>query len=115
MEKQHPLIIVFYLDRELLTTPEIINPFVETVNETLALKDANIIALFLPTNGDERVECINPVMVGEAKMVEINQIINDIKMNFSIGVETEISNEEIVLEPKPCECGDNPNGNCKCD
>jgi hypothetical protein len=85
--KDCPLIIVFYLDTDLMKNSDIITPFVEAVNNLLDFKKANAIALFVPTNGEERVECINPILVPEVDMIKINDMIYDIKKQFSIGTE----------------------------
>ena len=82
MENQHPLIIVFYLDAELMKTKEIIQPFAESVNQMLAHKKANALAFFIPTNGEERVECISHVT--EPLKNNVKQLISDIKENFKI-------------------------------
>jgi hypothetical protein len=115
MEKQYPLIIVFYLDAELMANPQIIKPFADSVNDALAKRKANALAFFIPTKGEERVECINPVMVKEADMAEINKMVEDIKASFSVGVDINVPDEEITLDEKPCDCGDNPDENCKCN
>jgi hypothetical protein len=116
MENNYPLVLVFYLDAELMKNPQIIKPFAESIDKMLAFKKANALAFFLPTIGEERVECINPIMVKETDMEKINKLIEDIKQNFSIGVDMEIDIDETSIdEPKPCDCGNNPNGNCKCD
>lgn len=109
-EKQHPLIIVFYLDADMMRRPEIIVPFSESINHIIEKKEANAIAIFLPTNGEERVECINPTLVPNFEMERINKIIEDIKKNFSIGDDLDIE----IKESKPCECGKNPSGSCQC-
>jgi len=116
MEKQHPLILVFYIDTEFIKNRELITPFVEGVNDMIAKKESNVMAFFLPTNGEERIECINPVMLKEADMDRINKLIKDIETNFSIGVEMAEFDKDIVLdEPTPCVCGNNEGGNCKCE
>jgi hypothetical protein len=117
MEKQHPLVIVFYLDEEMMKIPEIIQPFAESINNMLAHKEANALAFFIPTKGEERVECINPTIMAEADMEKVGQLIEDIKTSFSIGVDIELEHEDVDLVPdsKPCDCGDNPDGNCDCD
>jgi hypothetical protein len=115
MEKQYPLIIVFYLDAELMANPQIIKPFADSVNDALAKRKANAMAFFIPTKGEERVECINPVMVKEADMAEINKMVEDIKASFSVGVDINVPDEEITLDEKPCDCGKNPDENCKCN
>lgn len=104
MRTNYPLILVFYLDRDLMTDSQIIKPFSESVNTVLAQKNANAIAFFLPTDGEEKVECINPITVNEADMEKINILIEDIKKNFSIESE----------EKKPCICGKNLDGDCSC-
>ena len=98
MEKTYPLIIVFYLDGEMMKQKEIITPFVEAVNNMLHQKNANALAFFLPTAGEERIECINPVIVKEADMDKINNIIEDIKTNFSVDTEMELPIEEVDVE-----------------
>jgi len=117
MEKQYPLIIVFYLDADIMKMREIIQPFVESVNQMLHQKEANALAFFLPTKGEERVECINPVVIKEADMNKINELIEDIKKNFSVGVDIGVKDEEIIItsDEKPCECGENPDGTCQCN
>lgn len=112
MEKQHPLIIVFYLDAETMKIQEIIKPFAEMVNEMLIQKESNALAFFLPTKGEERVECINPVIVKEADMERINVIIEDIKKNFSIGVDMNVPDISILPDTKECTCD---GGECNCD
>jgi hypothetical protein len=85
MEKGYPLLIVFYLDREMMMNPDIVKPFADSVNDALAQREANAMAFFLPTDGEERVQCINPVQVAEADMKEINKIVEDLTKNFDVG------------------------------
>ena len=114
MENDYPLIIVFYLYEDMMRQPDIIQPFAESVNHLLQAKNANAMAFFIPTKDNERVECINPMMVKEADMDKINQMVQDIKKSFSVGADINIPDEEITLDEKPCDCGKNPDGSCKC-
>lgn len=82
---EHPLILVFYLDRDMMNNPQIIQPFADSVNNILAQKDANAMAFFLPTDDKERIECINPKQVEPAEMDRINTIIADLVENFDMG------------------------------
>ena len=111
MENNHPLILVFYLDSEMMQVPEIIRPFAESVNHMISEKNANIMAFFLPTKGEERIECVNPTLMSEPDMEKINLMIKEIQEQFSVGVDIDVEDQEIELENNPCECG----GNCKCD
>ena len=85
IEKGYPLILVFYLDREVRMQGEIIRAFADSVNTAIAQREANCMAFFLPTDGEERIECINPVMMHEADMERVNQMIQDLASNFDIG------------------------------
>lgn len=109
--KQHPLVIVFYLDADTMKMPEIIKPFAEAVNQMLMHKDANALAFFIPTKGEEIVECINPVVMKEADMEKVNKIIEDLKASFLVDID--VADEEVVLDEKPCVCKDG--GECNCE
>jgi hypothetical protein len=131
MKESYPLIIVFYLDADMMKVKEIIQPFADSVNTMLAHKNANAMAFFIPTKGEERVECINPSIIAEADMAKINEMVEDIRKSFAIGEDIDVSDEEIdmteeemideltkiaeQLNSKPCDCGNNPDGKCKCD
>jgi hypothetical protein len=88
-QTNYPMVLVFYLDAELMKNKDIIIPFTQSVNDMLNKKNANALAFFLPTNGEEKIECINPIMVKEAEMEKINMMLEDIKKSFSIGDDTE--------------------------
>jgi hypothetical protein len=85
--KQHPLVLVFYLDREMMQTPEILKPFAESINHMINYKNMNAIALFMLTDGEERVECLNPVVVPKAEMDKITKMIDEISKQFGVGDE----------------------------
>jgi hypothetical protein len=85
LEKGYPLILVFYLDKEVMMQGDIIRAFADSVNNAIAQREANCMAFFLPTDGEERIECINPVMLHEADMKKVDQMIQDLASNFDIG------------------------------
>lgn len=115
MEEKYPLIIVFYLDVEMMKIKQIIEPFVESVNLMISQKGANVLAFFIPTSGEERIECINPLVVPQVEMEKINKIIEDIKKNFSVGDDGLLSGDTATIETKQCVCGKNPDGECQCN
>ena len=101
-QKQHPLVLVFYLDREMMKVKEIIEPFANSVDSIIKVKQLNAVAFFLPTDGEERVECINPVVTPKDEMDKINKIIDDIQKTFSVNEKFEnISDEEIETDENP--------------
>ena len=85
MEKGYPLILVFYLDRELMQNGEIMQGFAKEVNNAIAQREANMMAFFLPTDDTERIECLNPIQIEEADMERIDKIISELEKNFDIG------------------------------
>ncbi len=86
-KNEHPLVLVFYLDRDLMQNPEIIKAFSEAINRLINVKQLNALALFMPTDGEERVECINPVIATDEQISHISKLIEDIKKQFSVGVD----------------------------
>ena len=97
--RQHPLVIVFYLDREMMKQKEILQPFASSINQMINQKKLNAIAFFLPTDGEERVECINPVVVPKVEMDKIQMILHDIQTQFAINQKFEnIPDEDIMLD-----------------
>jgi len=97
--KQHPLVIVFYLDREMMKQKEILQPFASSINHMINQKKLNAIAFFLPTDGEERVECINPVVVPKVEMDKIQKILDDIQSQFAVNHKFEnIPDEDIMLD-----------------
>ncbi len=92
-KNEHPLVLVFYLDRDLMQNPEIIKAFSEAINRLINVKQLNALALFMPTDGEERVECINPVIATDEQISHISKLIEDIKKQFSVGVD-DLSNPD---------------------
>ncbi len=110
-DKQTPLILVVYIDADMMSNGEMIQPFVESVNDMIAEKNANVMAFFLPTKGEDRIECLNPTMLKEQDLEKVEKMIEDIKTSFSIGIDIDVPDEEITLNDTTCECG----GNCQCN
>lgn len=81
---EHPLILIFYLDRELMKQREIMQSFADSVNQDILDRGANIMAYFIPTDDDERIECINPLIATDEEKVTIKALIDDISKNFDI-------------------------------
>ena len=81
----YPMILVFYLDKVVTMQGDIVRAFADSVNNAIAQREANCMAFFLPTDGEPRLECINPVMMHEADMGKVNQMIQDLASNFDIG------------------------------
>lgn len=90
MEPQtNPIILVFYMDREVFipegNQPPLIQYLSKTIEQVIEERKMNAVAFFLPTDTEERIECINPAIVPADAMEKINKMVKDIQDNFSIG------------------------------
>jgi len=84
MPSTHPLILVMYMDRELMRNAEIMGPMSDAINEAISAREANAMAFFVPTDGEERIECINPLIATEVEKDKISRLINEIEISFDI-------------------------------
>lgn len=83
-----PLILVFYLQSELFSDRKSIAMYGETVREYLEKRGDDVRLFFLPTDEQERIECINPVYIDdETEFEKLNDMIEDLSNKFQIGVE----------------------------
>lgn len=83
-----PLILVFYLQSELFSDRKTIAMYGETVREYLENRGDDVRLFFLPTDGQERIECINPVYIDdETEFEKLNDMIEDLSNKFQVGVE----------------------------
>jgi hypothetical protein len=83
--KQYPLILVCYMDRELMKQKEIMSEIANGIDLAIADRGANAMAFFLPTDGEERIECINPIHTTKKQNDKIEKMIKDIQKSFDIG------------------------------
>lgn len=72
------------MDRMILSDHESMNIISETLKEALDAKGVNAVTLFVPTDSEERIECINPVIATEEQISQINKLISDIEKAFDI-------------------------------
>lgn len=79
-----PLVLVFYLDRELLQNQQIATEFTNSVDMMIKQKGYNVMAFFLPTDGEERIECINPIQLQETDMEHVNTVLSELTKAFDM-------------------------------
>lgn len=83
MKPTYPLVLAFYINRD--TDQIIVSEFRKSIDVLLEQKKQdNVLVFFLPTEGEDRLECINPVTAPDEKMMEVTQLITDIKKSFNI-------------------------------
>lgn len=82
---ENPIILVFYLDSDMMkNNQETVKEFSDNVNRVIEEKNANIINFFMATEGEERIECINPDITDEHQKKEINTLLDDIRNKFDM-------------------------------
>jgi hypothetical protein len=83
-----PLILVFYLQRDLFGNREMISTYGESVRKYLEDKGDDVRLFFLPTDEKEEIKCINPIYIDDNDEIEkLNELIEDISNKFQVGVE----------------------------
>tara|TARA_Y100001972_G_scaffold49313_1_gene60566 strand:+ start:228 stop:692 length:465 start_codon:yes stop_codon:yes gene_type:complete len=60
---EKPLFLVFYLSRDLFTNKELVATYGENVKKYLDEKGDNVRLFFMPTDGEEKIVCINPLYI----------------------------------------------------
>jgi hypothetical protein len=83
-ESTYPLVLVFYVDRQVMSNRPLMDQFSQSVNHLIEAKNFKVMAFFLPTDDVERIECINPIIAPPEQMERVNKLINDISVNFGI-------------------------------
>lgn len=83
-----PLILVFYIFRDVLSNPEIREQYSKSVEEYFNHKGDDVRIFFIPTDTEERLECVNPKFIDDKNTYE--QLVKDleeVKLKFDIGVD----------------------------
>ena len=77
---EKPLFLVFYLSRDLFTNKELVAAYGENVKKYLDEKGDNVRLFFMPTDGEEKIECINPLYINSRKEDnKIDNLINELE------------------------------------
>lgn len=85
MSKEQPMVIVVYMDRYVMTDEESMKLISREIQLAFEEKGGNTVTLFVPTDGTERIECINPVIATEEQIERINKLIEDVEKSFDLG------------------------------
>tara|TARA_Y100000589_G_scaffold158442_1_gene150823 strand:- start:2422 stop:2886 length:465 start_codon:yes stop_codon:yes gene_type:complete len=60
---EKPLFLVFYLSRDLFMDKKLVAAYGENVKKYLDERGDNVRLFFMPTDSEEKIECINPLYV----------------------------------------------------
>ena len=79
----YPLILCFYLDNDVIRNGEIMDEIVSSTDKVINAKDANIITFFLPCEaGEDRIECINPLVISDNEIEKVDKLLDDLNNKF---------------------------------
>jgi|SRR5210317_353362 hypothetical protein len=82
-----PLILVFYLQKDLFTNREMIATYGENVKQYLENRGDDVRLFFLPTEEQEKIVCVNPVYIEDQNEFDkLNDLIEDLTNKFQVGV-----------------------------
>jgi len=83
-----PLILVFYLQKDLFLNREMIATYGENVKQYLENRGDDVRLFFLPTEEQENIVCVNPVYIEDQNEFDkLNDLIEDLTNKFQVGVE----------------------------
>ena len=83
-----PLILVFYLDAGVFAEQEMVKAYSENVKNYFDENRDNIRLFFMPTSGEERIECINPTYLTDITEIDkLNALTEEVEKLFQVGVE----------------------------
>lgn len=86
-----PLILVFYLDRGSFANSELVHAYGENVKRYLEEKGDNVRLFFMPTDGDEKINCINPVYIkDEEEFKKLNELVENLTEQFQLNQDTTV-------------------------
>lgn len=81
-----PLILVFYLQKDLFINRDMITTYGENVKQYLENRGDDVRLFFLPTEEQEKIVCINPVYIEEQNEFDkLNNLIEDLSTKFHVG------------------------------
>lgn len=95
-----PLILVFYIFRDVLSNPEIRTQYAKSVEEYFNKKGDDVRIFFIPTDTEERLECVNPKFIDDKNTYDkLVKDLEDVKLKFDVGVDNGfniITDEDII-------------------
>jgi hypothetical protein len=88
---ESPLILVFYLDRPSFVEKELVKSYGENVKRYLEEQGDNVRLFFMPTDGEEKIVCINPLYIkDEDEFEKLNTLVHQLEEQFQVGVESKV-------------------------
>lgn len=87
-QEKDPIILVFYIYRDVLSQKELREKYFESIKKYFDEMRMKTALFFLPTDTEERIECINPRFIEDQNEIEkLKKVLSTAEKLFSIDVE----------------------------
>jgi hypothetical protein len=83
-ESKDGIILVFYMDREMYENKELLNEYSQGVMKGMERIGLKGMFFFLPTDGEERIDCVNPKLVDAKAFEETKEKLQRLSMALDI-------------------------------
>lgn len=84
--EKEPIILVFYIYRDVLARQELREQYFESIKKYFDEMKMKTAIFFLPTDTEERIECINPIYIDdENEFTKLNDLIQKVSEVFQMG------------------------------
>ena len=88
VKKDEALILVFYLDQSNFVQQDLLKAYSENVKRYFDDNGDNVRLFFIPTKGQEKIECINPVYLTDRSDIDkLNDLTSKLEEMFQVGVD----------------------------
>jgi hypothetical protein len=88
IKKDEALILVFYLDESNFSQQDLLKAYSESVKRYFDENGDNVRLFFIPTKGQEKIECVNPIYLTDRSEIDkLNDLTSKLEEMFQVGVE----------------------------
>lgn len=88
--EKEPIILVFYIYRDVLARQELREQYFESIKKYFDEMKMKTAIFFLPTDTEERIECINPKFIEDQdEITKLRKVLESAEKLFAIDTEKE--------------------------
>lgn len=97
--EKEPIILVFYIYRDVLAQKEVREQYFESIRKYFDEMKMKTALFFLPTDTEERIECINPKFIDDQnEIAKLKKVLNDAEKLFAIDIDKEGIKKDTDIE-----------------
>lgn len=88
--EKEPIILVFYIYRDVLAQKEMREQYFESIKKYFDEMKMKTALFFLPTDTEERIECINPKFIDDQnEIAKLKKVLSEAEKLFAIDTDKE--------------------------